>query len=127
MIAYTMVGVKNLERSEQFYTPIFRELGFQICWQDERSISYGIINDLEVPRYFIGYPFDKSDATMGNGVMTALRCRDIEQVKILFGLALEKGGSCEGPPGLRPEYGDGFYAAYVRDPDSNKLAFVIYR
>ncbi|WP_234903155.1 hypothetical protein [Ensifer adhaerens] len=39
---------------------------------------------------------------------------------------MEQGGSVEGEPGFRPQYGDGFYAAYVRDPDGNKLAFVCY-
>lgn len=37
-----------------------------------------------------------------------------------------RGGSCEGRPGLRPQYGEGFYGAYVRDPNGNKLAFVSY-
>ena len=44
----------------------------------------------------------------------------------LYALALKNGGSSEGEPGLRPQYGPGFYAAYVRDPDGNKLAFVCY-
>ena len=33
-------------------------------------------------------------------------------------------GSSEGAPGLRPHYNADFYAAYVRDPDGNKLAAV---
>lgn len=121
-----MVGVKNLELSEKFYTPIFKKLGFNICWQDEYSMSYGDINDSKVPRFFIGYPFNKAVATAGNGVMTAIRCENTELVNDLYNLALENGGVCEGPPGARPEYGDGFYGAYIRDPDLNKIAFVIY-
>ena len=38
----------------------------------------------------------------------------------------DTGGSEEGGPGFRPQYGEGFYGAYVRDPDGNKLAFVCY-
>jgi hypothetical protein len=35
---------------------------------------------------------------------------------------LELGGSCEGAPGLRGDDGpQAFYAAYMRDPDGNKL------
>ena len=41
-------------------------------------------------------------------------------------LALQLGGRDEGGPGHRPQYGDGFHSAYVRDPDGNKLAFVYY-
>jgi hypothetical protein len=40
--------------------------------------------------------------------------------------ALRNCGVYEGPPGRRPQYGDGFFGAYVRDPDKNKLAFVCY-
>jgi lactoylglutathione lyase len=37
-------------------------------------------------------------------------------------IALASGGSCEGAPGLRPEYHAHYYGAYFRDPDGNKLA-----
>ena len=40
--------------------------------------------------------------------------------------ALAHGGSDAGAPGLRPHYGPGFYAGYVRDPDGNKLNAVCY-
>ena len=40
--------------------------------------------------------------------------------------ALSAGGSDEGSPGLRRHYGPNFYAAYVRDPDGNKLNAVCY-
>ncbi len=33
-------------------------------------------------------------------------------------------GTSDGAPGLRPQYNPDFYAAYVRDPDGNKLAAV---
>jgi len=39
---------------------------------------------------------------------------------------MRNGGSDEGKPAFRPQYSDTFYAAYVRDPDGNKLAFVCY-
>ncbi len=58
--------------------------------------------------------------------MTAFQCVGIELVDKLYEIAIEKGGRCEGSPGYRPEYGEGFYAAYVRDPDGNKVAFVVY-
>jgi len=41
-------------------------------------------------------------------------------------LAYPRGGTDEGAPDLRPHFGEGFYSAYVRDPDGNKLAFVYY-
>ena len=58
--------------------------------------------------------------------MTAFLVADPAVIDRLFAIAIEGGGSSEGEPGLRPQYGKGFYGAYVRDPDGNKLAFVCY-
>jgi predicted lactoylglutathione lyase len=126
MIAYTMIGVKDLKTARQFYDPIFELMGLEPCWQDELSVSYGKLKDVYFPRFFIGYPYDKEDASVGNGTMTAFHCGKPETVDQIYRSALEAGGTCEGEPGYRPQYGEGFYAAYVRDPDGNKLGFVVY-
>ena len=61
---------------------------------------------------------------VGNGVMVAFEAKEPAQVDRLHALALANGGSCEGAPGPRGD--GGFYAAYFRDPDGNKLnAFVM--
>ncbi|WP_105189592.1 VOC family protein [Pseudoalteromonas sp. T1lg48] len=126
MIAYTMIGVSDLPSAKDFYGPLFSQMGMEICWQEENCVSYGLAEDESVPRFFIGYPFDGKPAGPGNGTMTAFRVQSPEQVVALHKMALEKGGSDVGAPGYRPQYGDGFYAAYVRDCDGNKLAFVVY-
>jgi predicted lactoylglutathione lyase len=58
--------------------------------------------------------------------MTAFQFREARVVDVLYEVAMKNGGRSEGAPGFRPQYGEGFYAAYVRDPDGNKLAFVVY-
>jgi predicted lactoylglutathione lyase len=58
--------------------------------------------------------------------MTAFLIDDPRLIDRLYELAMRNGGSDEGKPGYRPQYSEGFYAAYVRDPDGNKLAFVCY-
>ena len=64
-------------------------------------------------------PFDGQPATIGNGSMVALQAKDADQVRRLYEIALANGGVDEGAPGPRGD--DGFYAAYFRDPDGNKL------
>ncbi|AFK63365.1 glyoxalase/bleomycin resistance protein/dioxygenase [Advenella kashmirensis WT001] len=56
--------------------------------------------------------------------MTAFEFDNSEIIDRLYALAIENGGSSEGEPGFRPRYSEDFYAAYVRDPDNNKIAFV---
>lgn len=126
MIAYTMVGTQDLNQARAFYDSVFENMGLEVCWEDEACVSYGKKDDLIFPRFFVGYPFDGRPANVGNGVMTAFQFQDTRQVDRLYELAMQHGGSSEGEPGYRPQYAEGFYAAYVRDPDGNKLAFVVY-
>ena len=72
-------------------------------------------------------PFDGQPATAGNGTMIALQADSRKAVDAFHAAALANGGTSEGAPGLRPQYNANFYAAYVRDPDGNKLAVVCRR
>jgi len=63
-------------------------------------------------------------ASVGNGGMVALWASSWAQVDGFHAAALAHGGASEGAPGLRLLYNPDFYAAYVRDPDGNKLAVV---
>lgn len=58
--------------------------------------------------------------------MVALNTHSFEHIQQLYELAISLGARDEGTPGHRPQYGQGFHSAYVRDPDGNKLAFVFY-
>ena len=50
----------------------------------------------------------------------------VEEVQAFHAKALELGGQDEGKPGLRREYADNYYAAFVRDPDGNKIEAVFF-
>jgi len=69
----------------------------------------------------IGKPYDGQDATVGNGTMVALAADTREQVDQVYAKAIELGGADEGAPGSRGPEQMGFYGAYFRDPDGNKL------
>ncbi len=120
MIGYVTLGVSDLKRAAAFYDPIAKELGTGRMMDEDTFIAWG------TPEGPAGVaatkPHDGNPPTVGNGTMVALQAKDSEQVDRLYELALSNGGTCEGKPGDR---GGGFYAAYFRDPDGNKLnAFV---
>jgi predicted lactoylglutathione lyase len=121
MIGYVTLGTNDREKSARFYDALCGELGVNRMMENEQFIAWGTPDGgagIGITR-----PFDGQPATVGNGVMVALEAKNKAQVNRLHEIALANGGTDEGAPGDR---GDGFYAAYFRDPDGNKLnAFVM--
>ena len=118
MIGYSMVGTNDLEKAKAFYTALLAEMGAKIVMDVGRAAFYGAGNGQ--PMLGVCLPFDKQAATPGNGNMIALPGGSREGVDKLYAKALEWGATCEGQPGERMP---GFYGAYFRDLDGNKLAF----
>lgn len=119
MIKYTTVGTNNLQRAATFYDALLEELGATRVVELERMIGWSI--GTGSPIFSVIKPFDGQTASHGNGTMVALNVEDTNQIDALYQRALDLGGQDEGAPGLR--FGT-FYAAYVRDLDGNKVAFV---
>ncbi|MTJ84153.1 MAG: VOC family protein [Telmatospirillum sp.] len=121
MIGYVTLGTNDLERAAAFYDAIAKELGGNRFMETDRFIAWGRRGG--APGLFLIKPFNGKPATVGNGVMVALAAKDKAQVDRIHALAMSLGGTDEGAPGQR---GEGFYAAYFRDLDGNKLnAFVM--
>ncbi|WP_225009820.1 VOC family protein [Novosphingobium percolationis] len=122
MIGYVTLGTSDLARGAAFYDAIAAEMGVGRMMEWDGAIAWG------APGGGAGIgltkPFDGNPASVGSGVMVAFEAKDKEQVDRLHAIALAHGGTCEGAPGPRGD--GGFYAAYFRDPDGNKLnAFVM--
>ena len=123
MIGYVTLGTSDLQANAKFYDAIFKELGCGRMMEMDEFIAWG------TPDGGAGIgltkPFNGEAPSVGNGTMVALQAKDRAQVDRLHAIALEQGGTCEGPPGPRGEL-PGFYAGYFRDPDGNKLnAFIM--
>jgi predicted lactoylglutathione lyase len=116
MIGYVTLGTNDREKSAKFYDALFAELGVGRMMENEQFIAWGTPGG--GAGIGITKPFDGQPASVGNGVMVALEAKDEAQVHRLHDIALANGGTDEGAPGQRFE---GFYAAYFRDPDGNKL------
>ena len=125
MIGYVVLGTNDLTRAAEFYDALLGEIGLtrQMDFGD-RGYAWG--KDMDAVMLCIMTPFDGQPATVGNGTMTAIGVDSRDEVKQLHAKALELGGEDEGAPGLRPEGGDGFYAAYFRDLDGHKLDVFTY-
>lgn len=118
MIGYVTLGTNDIGRAAAFYDALLGELGAKRIMQYDTFIAWS--TGAGSPAVSVIKPFDGNPATVGNGVMVALAVDSKEKVKKLYDKAIALGAKDEGAPGPR---GEGFYAAYFRDPDGNKLNF----
>ena len=117
MIGYVTLGTNDLPRAAAFYDALAAQFGVGRMMDTEAFIAWGEWGG--APGVAATLPFDGQPATVGNGVMVALEVKSPEQVHAVHETALAHGGTCEGAPG--PRGNDGFYAAYFRDTEGNKL------
>lgn len=121
MIGYVTLGTNDLARAAEFYDAIAAELGCRRIMDNDQFIGWGPADGS--PGIGVTMPYDGQPASAGNGTMVALQADDRAQVDRIHALALSLGASDEGAPGERFT---GFYAAYFRDLDGNKLnAFIM--
>jgi catechol 2,3-dioxygenase-like lactoylglutathione lyase family enzyme len=118
MIGYVCLGTSDLERATAYYNALLAPMGGKMLMDFGRGRAWGTAPDK--PMVSVILPFDGQPAHPGNGTMTALMCGSKAQVDAQYKLAIDLGGTDEGPAGPR---GDGFYAGYFRDLDGNKLCF----
>lgn len=124
---HVSVGVSNMKRSKAFYDAVLAPLGLKIVMPVEingQLLGAGYGSDH--PSFWIGLPHDHKAASMGNGVHIAFRAETREAVDAFYLAALDQGGIEDGKPGLRHEYHPDYYAAFVRDPDGNKIEAVCH-
>ena len=119
---YITLGTNDVARAARFYDAALAPLGLIRRATEDAEVGYGLPSDHRT-RIWITQPYDGKPASIGNGSMLALVATSQQAVQEFHTAALAAGGTDEGAPGLRP-YGPAFYAAYVRDPDGNKLSAV---
>lgn len=122
MIGYITLGSNDVGKSADFYQKLFDVLGASRVFDYPNYVAWQV--DSNSPMFSITTPYNKQDATVGNGTMIALEAPSIEIVNKLHELALSIGAVNEGDPGDRDA---GFYCAYFRDLDGNKLNVYNYQ
>lgn len=131
MFTYVCFGTNNLAQAARFYDATLGALGLKRCDTSDEGewdgwLGWGTYTEHGATEIalWVCQPLNGEPATVGNGTMVALRAGSWSQVDAFHAAALVQGGRSEGAPGLRLQYNPDFYAAYVRDPDGNKLAAV---
>jgi len=117
MLHHVSLGTSDIDRARTFYDPVMAVLGLRRTLDVAEAVGYGA----GITVFSLNLPADGAAASAGNGVHVAFEVEHRAAVDRFFAVALSHGGSGDGPPGLRPEYDGHYYAAFVRDPDGNKI------
>ncbi|WP_144299571.1 VOC family protein [Elioraea rosea] len=120
-LGHLSLGVSDLSRAIAFYDAALAPLGGARVWSNERGAGYGPPGQGDL----LALKLQNGTVTPpGPGFHLAFDAPDRAAVDAFHAAALAQGGRCDGPPGLRPHYGPTYYAAFVVDPDGNKLEAV---
>jgi catechol 2,3-dioxygenase-like lactoylglutathione lyase family enzyme len=117
MLDHISIGVRNLSEAKRFYDAALQPLGYACLSQSAESLGYG---GSEISLWIS--PVDRpvpADEKSGLHFCFAAPSRD--SVDAFHAAALRLGGKDNGPPGLRADYGPGYYAAFVIDPDGYRI------
>jgi catechol 2,3-dioxygenase-like lactoylglutathione lyase family enzyme len=122
MIDHVSVPVRDLAASTRFYEAVLGALGFTALEKRPATVGFG----KSYAEFWINLRADAQPAPATSGAHVALRARSTDLVDAFHAAALAAGGTSDGAPGLRPQHGDGYYAAFIRDPDGNRVEAVTF-
>jgi catechol 2,3-dioxygenase-like lactoylglutathione lyase family enzyme len=122
MIDHVSIAVHDLAAATRFYVAALAPLGFTRLETRPATVGFG----KSYPEFWLNLREGMTPAPPGNGAHICLRARSPEIVDSFHAAALAAGGTSDGAPGLRPRHGDGYYAAFIRDPDGNRIEAVTF-
>src|ERR1700722_15851701 len=127
MIDHVSIAVRDLERATAFYEAVLARIGFTKLEVRPTTVAFG----KRYAEFWLNHRPDifvlPADAgAQSNGVHVCLRAPTTAAVDAFHAAALAAGGASDGAPGLRPHHGEGYYAAFIRDPDGNRVEAVTF-
>lgn len=120
MFHHVSIGVSDLERSARFYDAVLGALGHERFLEKPGTVSWWVPGG---QAFWINL---RDDLTVvpDDGRHVAFQAQSQEQVDAFYAAAIAAGATDDGAPGIRPEYRDTYYGAFVLDPDGHKLEAV---
>jgi catechol 2,3-dioxygenase-like lactoylglutathione lyase family enzyme len=122
MIDHVSIAVRDLDRATRFYEAVLGAIGYARLEVRPHTVGFG----KTYPELWLNLRAAMAPLPDDSGAHVALRVRSTELVDAFHAAALAAGGSSDGAPGLRPQHGEGYYAAFIRDGDGNRVEVVTF-
>ncbi len=122
MIDHVSVPVSDLSRAAAFYDKVLAPLGYVRLVERAATIGFG----KTYPEFWLNLREGLIPAPADSGAHVALRARSEQVVQAFHDAALANGGACDGAPGPREATNPGYYAAFIRDMDGNRVEAVTF-
>jgi len=116
MIDHVSIECADLGRAIGFYDAVLPTLGFARLVTREATAGYG----KRYPEFWVNRR-EGGGSPATSGFHIALRCADTDTVQAFHAAALAAGGASDGAPGPRPASAEGYFAAFIKDPDGNRV------
>ncbi|MGP1253378.1 MAG: VOC family protein [Kiloniellales bacterium] len=116
-ISHVSIGTNDFARSTAFYDRVLKTIGIHRLMEHPEAVAYGKV----YPQFWVQTPFDGNTASVGNGTHFAFFVLSKEEVDAFHREGLAAGAKDDGAPGPRPDYGEPYYGAFLRDPDGHKI------
>jgi catechol 2,3-dioxygenase-like lactoylglutathione lyase family enzyme len=127
MLDHVSITVTDLDRAARFYDAVFAALGHPCVRRDAGSIGYGTRNRADDDGHTYLSIVTSPSAVVADRRHWCFRAPSRTSVDAFFRAGLAAGGRDDGSPGLRPDYHVQYYAAFLLDPDGNRIEAVCHR
>jgi len=122
MIDHISIGVSDLERSARFYEAVLAPLGLAKLVTRPATVGFG----KRYPEFWVNLRPGMASVPPESGCHVCLRAKSESEIDAFHDAALGAGGSSDGAPSLRPHDRVRYYAAFIRDPDGNRVEAVTF-
>jgi catechol 2,3-dioxygenase-like lactoylglutathione lyase family enzyme len=122
MIDHISIGVSNLDRATHFYESVLGTIGYARLDVRAKTVGFG----KRYSEFWLNYRPGMHAVEASTGSHVCLRAPSRQAVDAFHAAAVAAGGESDGAPGGRPQHGEGYYAAYVRDLDGNRIEAVTF-
>lgn len=127
LLDHVSITVADLARAKPFYEAIMSALGVAKVYERDDAVGFGQRNRPNDDAHTYFSLFRSSAALADPRRHWCFRADSEQAVRAFFEAGQRAGGSADGAPGLRPRYHPGYFAAFLKDPEGNRVEAVYHR